>query len=276
VIKVDNGVVMKKEYIYPDVNDEITKAYIRENEPFSNYWERSEEKVLSLIKEKIEKHLPRSRDSWLLDAGCGTGRLLPEFQKYFSNILAIDPDPLQIEKARETARINGFADKVVFKMTSAELLDWKEESVDVILSSHVIQHVHTKTVPKILSKFQTVLKSDGLLFIMTTHSRRDRGYYVKAILKGSKTVEQKISKEEFNSLVIDDQNILPIHFFSLQTLQNILENSGFILIQHRSYHVLSKTKFFGDKGDRDELVNASDSLKTKFGRDILLIGQKQG
>jgi ubiquinone/menaquinone biosynthesis C-methylase UbiE len=272
---LENDAVMKKEYIYPDVNDEVTKAFIKENEPFSNYWESSEEKVLSLIEEKIEKHFPKSKESWLLDAGCGTGRLLPEFQKYFSNILAIDPDSLQIEKAEKTARINGFADKVVFKTTSAEQLDWKEESIDVILSSHVIQHVHTKTIPKILSKFHRILKSDGLLFMMTTHSRRNRGYYARAILKDSKTIEQKISKEEFNSLILNDQNILPIHFFSVQNLQNMLRDSGFVLTQYKSYHVLNKTKFSPDKRDRDELVNSSDSLKSKFGRDILLISRKQ-
>lgn len=266
---------MKKEYIYPDVNDKITEAFIKENEPFPNYWKRSEENVLTLIKEKIEKHLSRSEDSWLLDAGCGTGRLLPEFQKYFSNILAIDPDPLQIDKAKKIAKNKGFADKVVFKITSAEQLDWKEESVDVIFSSHIIQHVHTETIPKILGKFHKVLKADGLLFVMTTHSRKNRGYYAKAILKGSKCSEQKISKKKFNSLIINNQNILPIHFFSVQNLENILKNSGFILIEYRSYHILSKTRFFADKEDRGKVVNTTDSLKSKFGRDIMLLNQKQ-
>ena len=266
---------MEKDYIYPDIDDKITKAFIKENEPFPSYWEKSEENVLKLIKEKTRKHLSRSKDSWLLDAGCGTGRLLPEFQRYFSNILAIDPDPLQIDKAKKIAKNKGFVEKVVFKVTSAEQLDWKEESVDVILSSHIIQHVHTETIQRILCKFHKVLKSDGLLFIMTTHSRKNRGYYAKAILKGSKSIEQKIGKEEFNSLIINNQNILPIHFFSVQNLENILKNSGFILIQYRSYHILSKTRFLADKEDRDKLVNTSDSLKPKFGRDIMLLSQKQ-
>jgi 2-polyprenyl-3-methyl-5-hydroxy-6-metoxy-1,4-benzoquinol methylase len=266
---------MKKEYVYPDIDDKITNTLIKESEPFPSYWKRSEEDVLKIIKDKIEKHLSRSEDSWLLDAGCGTGRLLPEIQTYFSNILALDPDPLQIDKAKKIAKNRGLADKVVFKVTSAEQLDWKEESFDVILSSHIIQHVHTEIIPKILRKFHKVLKPDGLLFIMTTHSRKDRGYYVKAVLKGSKSIEQKIGKEEFNSLIINDQNILPIHFFSVKNLQNILKNSGFILIQYRSYHILSKSSFFAGERNRDELVNTSDSLKSKFGRDILLICQKQ-
>jgi len=180
---------MEKDYIYPDIDDKITKAFIKENEPFPSYWEKSEENVLKLIKEKTRKHLSRSKDSWLLDAGCGTGRLLPEFQRYFSNILAIDPDPLQIDKAKKIAKNKGFIEKVVFKVTSAEQLDWKEESVDVILSSHIIQHVNTETIPRILCKFHKVLKSDGLLFIMTTHSRkslpaRPRRWSAKAIFYG--------------------------------------------------------------------------------------------
>jgi len=265
---------MEKKYHYPDVNDKLTMALIREKEPFQGYWRTSERKILDLIKEKIEKH-SISAGSWLLDAGCGTGRLLPEFQKYFSNILAIDPDSSQIDKAKKVALDHGFADKVVFKATSAEQLEWEQESVDVILCSHVIQHVHTKTVPKILHKFHKVLRPDGLLFLMTTHSRRSYGYYAKSLLKDSKIMEKKIRKEEFNSIIKNDRNILPIHFFSINNLVNILRNSGFILIYFRTYHVMRKPTISTSDEDIDTMINTSKCLKRKFGRDIMLISQKQ-
>lgn len=265
---------MEKKYFYPDVNDKLTQAFIKENEPFPGYWERSEEDILALIKAKIEKNFGKSEDLWLLDAGCGTGRLLPKFQKYFSNILAIDPDPLQINKAKKLAKNNGFAEKVVFKVTSAEQLDWEKESINVILSSHIIQHVHSETISKILHKFHEILKSNGLLFIMTTHSRRNYGYYKKGILRGSKSFEQRITKKEFNSLITNNQNILPIHFFSVQNLENILRKSGFILISYSGYHILSKTKTLTKEKYRDELLN-DDFLKFRFGRDIMLISEKK-
>lgn len=270
----ESGYLMEKEYHYPDINDKLTMALIKEKEPYPGYWEESEKRILELIKEKIKKLDLSSRDSWLLDAGCGTGRLLPEFQKYFSNILAIDPDYSQIQKAKKLVTEMGFADKLLFNMTAVDQLKWEKESFDVILCSHVIQHVHTEKVPKILHNFHELLKPDGLMFLMTTHSRRSYGYYVKSFLKDSKLVEEKIRKTEFNSLIKNERNILPIHFFSINNLINILRRTGFVLTSFRTYHVMRKPNIIAADEDIDIQVNNSDYLKAKFGRDILLISQK--
>jgi len=265
---------MKREYFYPDVNDKITIALIKEKEPFQGYWEKSENEILRLIKELIKKRSIRSTNSWLLDAGCGTGRLLPEFQQYFSHILAVDPDSTQIEKAGKLARDKEFSDKVIFKVSLVEQLDWEKESIDVILCSHIIQHVHTETISKILHKFNEILKQDGLLFILTTHSRNDFDYYVKGYLKNSKSIEEKIREEKFNSLINIEQNVLPLHFFSIKNVKTILKNSGFVLLDYRSFHVLGKLTFLDKITNRDHLVNTFECLKTRFGRDILIISQK--
>jgi 2-polyprenyl-3-methyl-5-hydroxy-6-metoxy-1,4-benzoquinol methylase len=264
-----------EKYRYPDVNDKLTMALIREEEPYRGYWENSEKQVIEIIKETIRKRNFSSKNSWLLDAGCGTGRLLPEFQEYFSNILAIDPDSSQIEKAKKIVRDGRFANKVMFKVISIEQMEREKGSIDVVLCSHVIQHVHTETIPKILQKFHYLLKPDGLLFLMTTHSRRSHGYYVTSFLKDSKLVEEKIRRKEFNSLIKNERNILPIHFFSIRNLYNILKKSGFVLINFRTYHIMSKFRTLAPDKDIDTLVNSSNILKAKFGRDILLISQKQ-
>ncbi|MCW3998585.1 MAG: class I SAM-dependent methyltransferase [Candidatus Bathyarchaeota archaeon] len=265
---------MKREYFYPDVNDKITEALVKEKEPFQGYWEKSERKILDYIKQTIKKHFIKCDISWLLDAGCGTGRLLPEFQQYFTNILALDPDSKQIAKARNVAERWEFKDKILFKATSAERLRWKKESVDVILCSHIIQHVHTETIPKILKKFNDILKQNGLLFILTTHSRKNRDSYAKATLEGAKSIEKEIRIKEFNLLISNNQNILPIHFFSVDQLSKNLKDCGFVVLDFRSYHVYSKSKLLAKDQDNDDLVNSSVCLKLKFGRDILLIGQK--
>ena len=265
---------MKTKYFYPDVDDRNTLALIKKNEPSSGYWEISEKKILDLIKHLIEDKTSGKENLWLLDAGCGTGRLLPEFERYFNHILAIDPDCTQIEKAEKTVKDCGFEDKVTFKVSSAEELEWKKESIDVVLCSHILQHVPTDSVQKILSRFHEILRQDGLLFITTTHSRKSDDYFAKDLMKGSEILEKRISKEEFNSLINNDQNILPIHFFSANKLANILMENGFKVLDCRSYHVLSKSKLFAQSLDRDDIVNASDQLRTKFGRDIFLVSKK--
>ena len=261
-------------YFYPDVNDRITASFIKEREPFEGYWEKSGKKVLGLVREFIQKCVENTTESWFFDAGCGTGRLLPEFERNFNHILAIDPDSTQIEKAMNLVKKHGFADKVLFKVTSIENLDWRKESIDVILCSHVLQHVHTDTVPKILLKFEELAKKEGLLFVMTTHSRGKCDYYVKEYMRNSELVEQRIEKDEFNSLIFNENNILPLHFFSQKSIRTALENAGFVLLDFRSFHVLGKVRLLDKIIDRDRLVNSADFLKTRLGRDLLVVGQK--
>ncbi len=216
----------------------------------------------------------KSPNSWLLDAGCGTGRLLPEFEKSFSHILAVDSDPNQIEKAQKLAAEKKFEEKVVFKISLTEELDWEKESIDVVLCSHVIQHVNTESVSKILEKFHFLLKSQGLLFIMTTFSGNKPDYYVKGCLKGSESIEKKISKKEFNSLIYNEQNILPLHFFSVQTLTSLFSSSGFSLLSYKPFHGIGKSVLLNETGKRNRPTSTRGRLGSGYGRDVLVVGKK--
>jgi ubiquinone/menaquinone biosynthesis C-methylase UbiE len=260
-----------KNYFYPDINDRITVSLIDEKEPFAGYWIKSEKATLNVIKKLIAEHSGNNKLQWLLDAGCGTGRLLPEFEGYFQHILAIDPDSSQIEKAKSLANKYGFLDKVVFDTISADKLHWKNETIDIILCSHVLQHVSTDSVSRILQNFFRVSKKKGLLFIMTTHSKENQDYYVKAYVKDSEMVEERIDKDEFDSLISNNKNILPLHFFSLKNITQIVENSGFSLLSFRSYHILGKIPLIDRVVGRDKLVNHCTFLKTRLGRDMLII-----
>lgn len=264
----------RRNYLYPDIDDKITASFIKEREPFEGYWERSEKKVLNLVEKFIQENVRQVLDSWFFDAGCGTGRLLPKFERHFHHILAIDPDPTQIQKAEMLVKKSGFIDKVVFQATSIEKLDWKKESIDVILCSHILQHVHTDSVPSILRKFAKLARRKGLLFIMTTHSRKNYDYYVKAYLENSNVVEERIEKEEFNSLMFNKRNILPLRFFSWNGIIEALEESGFVLLDSRSFHELCKVPFLDRIIDRDRVINSANFLKARLGRDILIVGKR--
>jgi ubiquinone/menaquinone biosynthesis C-methylase UbiE len=239
-------------YSYPDVEDKITSFLIMERATTPQLWEKSERTIIN----RIEKYVKQFPGKWLLDAGCGTGRLLPHFQEYFDKILAIDPDPVQIQKAKDLAKSRGFADKVIFETTSVQELSWQKTSIDTIVCSHMLQHIRTKSVPQVLQKFYELSKMNGHLFIMTTHSK-NQDYFVKEYLKGHKLIEEKISAEEFNSVVTNKQNILPIHLFSKRSIQNIMRASGYTVLDYRLFHRVSRT-----------------DNEAKESRDMLIIGQK--
>jgi cyclopropane fatty-acyl-phospholipid synthase-like methyltransferase len=240
-------------YSYPDVEDKITSSFIRERTSSIGQWEKSEKKILTVIEDYVKKF----PGFWLLDAGCGTGRLLPFLADYFDMILAIDRDPVQIRKAKDLARNCGFADKVVFETSSISEFLWRKASIDSIVCSHLLQHISTQSVFEVFQKFGALSKVNGTLFILTNHAK-NQDYFVKQYLKDQKVVEEKICEEEFNSLVSNKVNILPIHFFSKDRILQVMKDSGYSLLDYRLFHKVSRT-----------------DAEQKENRDMLIVAQKQ-
>ena len=218
-------------YSYPDSENRITTCMITERTRAKVLWEKSEKTILDYIEEYIKK----SHRSWLFDAGCGTGRLLPRFQVYFDKILAVDRDANQLRKAKDLAKTLNFEDKVVFKVTSVQNLSWLKGSIDTILCSHLIQHLSTQSVSLVAKKFWALARTNGHLFVLTTHAR-NQDHFTKEYLKHEKLIEEKISEAEFNSLIENKDNILPIHYFSKKSISNIMRESGFRSLDFKLFH----------------------------------------
>jgi SAM-dependent methyltransferase len=231
-------------YRYPDLDDNVTTSLIDSQESKKGDWERNEKDLL----DKTSKYLQGNRREWLFDAGCGTGRLIPLFECFFNRVLAVDPDPTQILKAKQLTENLNLTSKVTLKVAPIESLDWQKETIDVILCSHVIQHVNTETVKLILQKFYTLSKPNGLL-ILTTAYAPAQDYYMINYLKQSKFFEHQITKDEFNGLITNEAAKLPIHFFSTETLQTLMKNAGFTCLEIQPYHPVKGT--YGKYGFRD-------------------------
>lgn len=258
-------------YNYPDPTDKITCALIDNHEPYKGYWADSERKILDLMKRLIKKHLGTRRGS-LLDAGCGNGRLLKSFSPYFNRILAIDPDYDRLSLARTFVEKEGLSQKVILKDIPIEALD-EREKFDVIICSHVIQHVNTSNISKILSKFGNILAEEGLLLITTTHSTIGEDFFVKDFLEDSKFVEEYITEEDFNSLVTKVGQ-LPIHFFYRGTIEQALMHHGFKIIDFKVFHILQRDLSISFGSDVDNKVNSNSILQLKSGRDMFIAAKR--
>jgi len=260
----------KDRYSYPDENDVLTLKFIATKQPYEGYWDKSEKFVLERMKKFVETYTKNKIDTCFLDAGCGTGRLLPEFESYFDKILAIDPDEHLLEIAKDTAEKFGLSKKVIFQNASIQKIDWKKGSVDVILCSHVLQHVHTMVVANILANFEQLLNNNGLVFITTCHSRKDYDFYTKMYLKNREVVEESIEKNEFNSQIRNEKNILPIHFFSKKNIFSMLRDFHFEILDFKSFHILNRIPFLDHIVFRDKLINSFSLLQTRLGRDMFI------
>ena len=256
-----------KQYTYPDLKDEITCLFIGNHELYEGYWVESENHILDLMKRHIDENIQSEKIS-LLDAGCGEGRLTAYFSKYFDHILAIDPDKSRLDTAKEIIQNLGVSDKVHFDGIPLEELG-EREKFDVILCSHILQHVHTELIIKILSKLKRILKEEGLLFITTCHSTKGTDYFVKEFLTNSDFTEEVIDKDRFNSLVFV-KNQLPQHLFSFKSLGKMLKKSDFDIIDYKVFHILEKDLRTSNLSEIDLLINQSPDLKDKYGRDIFI------
>ena len=224
-----------RNYVYPDHNDKVTTKMIDEKESLkgSGYWKRSEQNIINKMKDQIEKNTKKEALSFL-DAGCGNGRLLPEFEKYFKNILLIDPDKNRIQSAKELVDKLNLSDKVTCKTLSIESINLSQK-FDVILCNHVLQHVHTKKIRSILEKLYEILNENGLLLLTTCNSKKNKGYFVKQYVKNSKLTEEIINEDEFNILT-DKKEELPIHFFDKGNLINLLKDLNYKLNFFEKFH----------------------------------------
>lgn len=105
------------------------------------------QRLESLFREKF-------RNAAVLDVGCGDGRNIPLMQAAGCAITGVDSNPGQL-KGFEDIEVHG--------------IDWLPEpgSFDVVLVSHVIEHLASKELCAFMDKWLTALKAGGSLLVLT-------------------------------------------------------------------------------------------------------------
>lgn len=109
------------------------------------------------FEEKHLKHLFKQTLSGksLLDIGCGQGRYLHLLQPYCTKISGIDVNPEQVQKLRSEG----------FDVYLPDALP--QQKYDVILMSHIVEHLSAKELVDFLDTYLSYLKNDGYLIILT-------------------------------------------------------------------------------------------------------------
>lgn len=216
-------------YQYPDVDDKNFYEHIKNAD-----WNDGglEDKYL----DECMQYIPVHEREIILDAGCGLGKQIPKLLPYFKQIIAIDPDPDRLEKA-----------KIIFK--SAEHIKFIAATIqnffmpnhlNCILCSQILQHVHTQDLAIIFEQFKKLLKSKGYLVILTTNCLADQDEFLKVNCLTNEHIP--LTLEAYNECVRVNDIHLPTRLFTEKTLKKLLDFFGFDIIFLKKFNGFPKIK----------------------------------
>lgn len=226
-------------YTYPDIDDRLTMDLINKVS-VSNYWEESENDVLKIILHHLES-LDKPAD--FLDLGSGMGRLMPFFAPLVSTLTAAEPDPLRYAgtaAAAEKLRRH-FPEKKICTVCGDINAVTPETGASgtgifhAVMNSHVIQHIPMSVTEQMMQGISERTAEGSFLFITTTYcSGPEDRYSMEYFLDGRRTSE-RITKAKFEE-VFGKTGILPVAFYTPETVRTLAEKYGFEILQIYGYH----------------------------------------
>ena len=134
-----------------------------------------------------------------VDFGCGVGRLMLPLGRRYEKVVGIDVSPAMIREAEKNCSEAGLS--CVFCQSVSDL---KSNSVDLVHSSHVLQHIAAERGLAIISKLLDALVIGGVAALHITAFRRlstikeivyrvkhgvPGAYYVLNLIQGKKITE---------------------------------------------------------------------------------------
>lgn len=188
--------------------------------------------------------IPSTQREIVLDVGCGGGgRLFKSYAPFFKKIIGVDADEERLiatknafEQLRKQITPSPQAD---FFLSFAENLEPKF-FCNLIFCFHLIQHMRTDTISKLLSKLKNYLKDDGFLILATTNWILGTPKFSKA--DTIKHIDYILTEDEFNECVDQNNHFLPTRLFKDTELVNLLEQNNFEIIFLKKYHGYPKIR----------------------------------
>jgi methionine biosynthesis protein MetW len=156
----------------------------------------------------------------LLDVGCADGKLVALVAERFAQVIATDVSPLVIEQARQRLAEKPHAARVAFQVVDAnQPLPYESASFDMLVSLSTLQYIFDPE--QFLHEAARVLKPAGQLLIEVPNV----AYLPQRLrLLAGEPIQTSYWKHG-----IDGGNL---HYFTLGSLKQLLEQAGFRVLRH--------------------------------------------
>lgn len=206
----------------------MSAAY--DNYNYERYWTKRDyehESERIVITEFLEKLRPPKK---VIDIGCGFGRLVPVYEKYFQKITLVDPSKELLKLAQE----NNQQDKRIsyIKSTVQDLpKNIRKSSHDLAICVRVFHHV--EDLDQAIANINHCLGENGYLILEFANKLHGKAIF-KNFLKGNLMFPLEIhSVDRRSKKNIKNESILFLNHHP-DVVKNSLEKSGFEILEKRS------------------------------------------
>lgn len=229
----------------PNFNDSQLAVQQKDHQ-FYNFWRE-------FIVESVEKNANRKINTFdCFDIGCGWGEMLRFLKQKNANAFGVDPAPEAVEYCQEIG-INALK-------SNFSLLNPFDKKFDFVILQNVLEHLSSPD--SIIDKIKSqALKDDGYLIIDVPNEFN---------------AFQQAGQQAHN---LDEWWICPpahLNYFSASSLESLLTQKGFTIIDKIASFPLEMFLLFGDKYVGDEKTGRECHLKRMaFERNLVNAGQKE-
>jgi len=143
-------------------------------------------------------YLPASPQGRLLEIGCGSGQMLKRMQEMGWHVEGVDFDSFAVENARSKG--------LQVRLGTLEAQNYPDNHFDVIVMSHLIEHVHDPL--GILRESYRILTPNGKVVLITPNNE---------------SLGHKLFKGAWRGLEVPRH----LYLFSLRALQKLSQEAGF-------------------------------------------------
>jgi 2-polyprenyl-3-methyl-5-hydroxy-6-metoxy-1,4-benzoquinol methylase len=224
-------------YVYPDEGDRLTQLLIEETGRAQAWNDEEQAVLLDLAHRVLEVKPPRS----VLDVGAGLGRVMVQMLPYFRSGDLIEPDQIRRDGLTEIMSLLDPKQARFQIHTGTDKLD-AYTMYNVILLSHVIQHISQDDAQNLLASLVPRIKSGGFLYLATCLSSTTSHEYAVTRFDGDGEFEEiSITSGDFAELIRSPQDRkLPIHFFPIGALSEMVKSVGLSVVNVQSFHLVKR------------------------------------
>jgi ubiquinone/menaquinone biosynthesis C-methylase UbiE len=127
------------------------------------FFKAGEVKIDSTMKLAEPFGVPKQRQT-VLDFGCGLGRMVPGFKKYFEQYVGVDISSKMLDQAKTIYADSKNIDFVLNEKNDLSFLE--NNSIDMVYCNHVLQHNPDPVVRKnYIREFMRILRPGGLVVL---------------------------------------------------------------------------------------------------------------